>query len=84
VTRREEDLTSNDDLYLVFRRWATQVEGMSFQNLPTRAQFVARVLKGRPGIVQARFPKGGPRGSKGIRLTPNGTSLLLDAQANSS
>lgn len=84
VTGAETDLTSNDDLYAVFRRWATQVEGMSFQHLPTRAQFVARVLKGRPGIVQARFPKGGPRGSKGIRLTPTGQSLLIDSRSNSS
>lgn len=83
VTRSDEDLTSNDDLYTVFRRWATQTEGMNFATLPTRAQFVARVLKGRPGIVQARFPRGGPRGSKGVKLTSNGASLLLDAQANS-
>jgi hypothetical protein len=83
VTSNDADFVSNDDLYTVFRRWATHVEGMSFQNLPTRAQFVSRVLKGRPGTAQARDKTGGLRGTKGVLLTSNGHSLLTDARANS-
>lgn len=80
ITGRHEDLQTNDDLYAIFRQWAVQSEGMSYASLPTRSSFVARILKSRPGVWQSKL-KGGKRITRGVRLTPVGQSLLVDAQS---
>ena len=80
VTGRHEDLQVNDDLYAIFRQWAVHQEGMAYASLPTRTHFVARVLKSRPGLWQGKL-KGGKRITRGLRLTPVGQSLLVDAQS---
>ena len=78
ITGRHEDTVTNDELYQVFRQWCTQQEGMTVPSLPTRQQFVSRVLKSRPGLWQAKI-KGGARITRGVVLTPVGQSLLADA-----
>ena len=81
LTGNDSDAISNDDLYAIFRRWAMHSEGIQMTQVPTRSQFVARVLKNRPGISQGRVSGGGARTSKGIQLTPTGQSHLMDSRS---